>query len=296
MRPSPIPALVALALAGCVDGAPERGPSPGGGAPSAPVPEPPLGAASADAVALRASLSEAMATNATLPYDAAWTVLAEAHAAGPGRIRLFYTRAVIPAADRASGDDQAEPDHWNREHLWPQSFGLRAARARTDLHNLVPADRTVNSSRGAKWFDEVDGAHRECAGCEVSTEAWEPPASLKGDVARALFYVDVRYEGDAAAGTPDLALGDAPDPDARRFGRLGALLAWHCADPVSAEEVRRHEVVARAQGNRNAFVDAPGLANEVYGVGPCPVAGTGAGAGPATGARGGPATARARAS
>ena len=239
------------ALAGCVDDPSVR--------------EPGLGAATPDPAALRASLSAAMSGHRTLPYDAAWTALAEAHAVGADGIRLFYSRAVIPAANRASGADQAEPDFWNREHLWPQSYGLRDTGARTDLHNLVPADRTINSSRGAKFYDEVSGAHHECARCEVSREAWEPPAEVKGDVARALFYVDVRYEGEAFEDVPDLVLGDVPDADARRFGVLGTLLAWHCEDPVSVEEVRRHEVVARVQGNRNAFVDSPSLVEGVYG-------------------------------
>ena len=249
-------ALVA-ALAGCTDGV--RPDTSGSDAPS-------LGAA-IDVGALRASLSGAMATGRTLPYDAAWTVLADAHSAGDGLIRLFYSRRVIPAADRASGADQAEPDHWNREHLWPQSYGLRGTDARTDLHNLVPVDRTVNSSRGAKYFDEVSGAHAECTRCEVSTVAWEPPAEMKGDVARAAFYMDVRYEGDPADDVGDLALGDAPSAPERRFGRLATLLRWHCEDPVSGDEARRHEIVASAQGNRNAFVDVPSLARDVYGVG-----------------------------
>ena len=87
----------------------------------------------------------------------------------------------------------------------------------------------------------------------------------KGDVARAAFYMDVRYEGAADDTVPDLALGDEPDAGARRFGVLSTLVAWHCSDPVSAEEVRRHEVVAAAQGNRNVFVDEPRLAGKVYG-------------------------------
>ena len=258
MRPIRIPgparlaaATLLVALAGCVDEGPGA--------------EPGLGAATPDPTALRASLSSAMSTGRTLPYGAAWTVLAEAHAAGIDGVRLFYSRAVIPAADRASGPDQAEPDHWNREHLWPQSFGLAGTDARTDLHNLVPVDRTINSSRGAKFFDEVAGAHHECDLCEVSRTAWEPPAEVKGDVARSAFYMDVRYEGEAVDAVPDLSLGDDPDAGARRFGRLGTLLAWHCEDPVSSDEVRRHEIVAAAQGNRNAFVDSPSLVEDVYG-------------------------------
>lgn len=207
-----------------------------------------------------------MSTNRVLAYDAAWTVLADAHAAGRDGIRLFYTQAVIPAADRASGADQAESDYWNREHLWPQSYGLEGTDARTDLHNLVPVDRTVNSARGNKVYDEVSGAHRECTVCETNSVAWEPPPIVKGDVARVVFYMDVRYEGLAADDVPDLSLSDEPSAENARFGVLSTLLRWHCEDPVSQDEVRRHEVIARAQGNRNAFVDAPELVGDVYGV------------------------------
>ena len=265
MRTTPplvLSSVLVAALCGCADDI--RPTEPPAERPS----DPALGAA-IDVDALRASLSTAMATGRTLPYDAAWTVLADAHSVGDDGIRLFYTRRVIPAANRASGADQAEPDHWNREHLWPQSYGLRGSDARTDLHNLVPVDRTVNSSRGAKYFDEVSGAHAECTLCEVSTRAWEPSAEVKGDVARAAFYMDVRHEGGADDDVPDLALGDAPSAPERRFGRLSTLLRWHCEDPVSSDEARRHDIVATAQGNRNAFVDVPALVGDVYGTA-CP--------------------------
>ena len=219
----------------------------------------------ADAAALRASLSAAMSDHAPLPYGDAWDVLAEGAEVSPGAIRLFYTRRIVPSDARASGADQAEGDYWNREHVWPRSYGLEDADAETDVHNLVPVDRTVNSSRGNKVFDEADTPHHECAVCRVSGEAWEPAPEVQGDVARIAFYMDVRYEGGLTDDVPDLSLSDDPAPDAARFGVLSTLIDWHCRDPVSGEEVRRHEVAARAQGNRNAFVDAPELAGEIYG-------------------------------
>ena len=46
---------------------------------------------------------------------------------------------------------------WDREHLWPQSYGLVAisanSRAKTDLFNLRPIDYTVNSTRGNLYYD-----------------------------------------------------------------------------------------------------------------------------------------------
>ena len=44
---------------------------------------------------------------------------------------------------------------WNREHVWPKSHGFpdQDDIAYTDVHNLKPADRSVNSSRGTKDYD-----------------------------------------------------------------------------------------------------------------------------------------------
>ena len=225
----------------------------------------PDAASTQDTAALRASLSTSMSGNTVLRYADTWDVLAEGAEVSPGAIRLFYTRRLVAPDARASGADQAEGDYWNREHVWPQSYGLRDTDARTDVHNLVPVDRTVNSSRGNKFYDEAGTPHHECTVCSVSGEAWEPAPETKGDVARIAFYMDVRYEGAPEDDTGDLSLSDDPDPDARRFGRLSTLAAWHCTDPVSSEEVRRHEAAARAQGNRNAFVDSPALVEAVYG-------------------------------
>ena len=49
---------------------------------------------------------------------------------------------------------------WNREHVWPNSYGLNGREpAFSDLHNLRAGDATVNSSRGNKLFDVSDLAN-----------------------------------------------------------------------------------------------------------------------------------------
>jgi len=212
---------------------------------------------------LRKVLAERMATNAPVDNRAIWSSVANGARISADRIRLFYTRREISAAHRASGGNQGEADFWNREHVWPRSYGLKQSPAEDDLHNLVPTDRTVNSSRGNKVFGPGERTHRECHECRVSADVFEPPDEVKGDVARILFYMDVRYTG--ADGTTDLALGDVPNKQAGVFGPLPTLMAWHCEDPVSDEERRRHKAAATAQGNRNAFVDEPALAPRVFG-------------------------------
>lgn len=223
------------------------------------------GSSSEAASDLRGALSAAMATGQILDYSETWQVVSDGASAGAGKIRLFYTRLVIPEGQRASGADQSEVDYWNREHIWPVSYGLDGTVARSDVHNIVPTDRTVNADRGNLYFDHATTPQRECDQCSESDVAFEPPVEVRGDVARIAFYMDVRYEGTAGDGVPDLTLSDTPDVLAARFGRLSTLIRWHCDYPVSSEEVQRHEAVALAQGKRNAFIDSPELSGDVFG-------------------------------
>jgi len=178
-------------------------------------------------------------------------------------VRLVYSGLSAPKAH--FGDVSG----WNREHLWPNSYGLDDVEpAFSDLHNLRAVDATVNSSRGNKWFDRSDlgdaryakPAHEEALLSSADSDSWEPGEEEKGDIARALFYMAVRYTGDKA-GEPRLVLTDRTDEvtsSTNLMSRLTTLLLWHLADPVDAREQRRNELVfALYQGNRNPFVDHP---------------------------------------
>ena len=256
-----LPLALAVVSSACGTSPTTSASEPDDGAAPATAPE-----ALASTGARRDELATAMASGRVPRYAEAWTVLADGARVAPGLIRLFYTRRVIAETNRASGANQAEGDFWNREHIWPRSFGIDDTAGATDLHNLVPVDATVNSARGNRVYDDDGQPHRECGDCLIGNGSWAPPPEARGDAARIAFYMDVRYDGVDDLDVPDLALGDAPERAAFRFGRLSTLLRWHCGDPVSAEEVQRHEAAATAQGNRNAFVDAPELVESVYGV------------------------------
>ena len=177
----------------------------------------------------------------------------------PSGVLLFYSRRPEPALC-CEGE-------WNREHVWPNAMGIdRRLPPYSDLHNLRPADYDVNAERGHKFFDESDPddqayrepAHPESPLCSADSDSWEPPAEIKGDIARALFYMAIRYEGDG--GEPDLELSDEPSEittAGARMGRLSTLIGWHAGDPVSPEERLRNDRVHEHQGNRNPFVDHP---------------------------------------
>jgi endonuclease I len=156
-------------------------------------------------------------------------------------------------------------DDWNREHVWAKSHGDfgTAPPAGTDAHHIRPTDASVNSSRGNKDFDNGGQQHPEATGCYYDDDSWEPRDEVKGDVARMIFYMSVRYEGDN--GEPDLEVVDevntSPAPE---HGKFSALYAWHQQDPPDAFEMNRNEVIYSYQGNRNPFIDHPEFLILIY--------------------------------
>jgi hypothetical protein len=107
---------------------------------------------------------------------------------------------------------------------------------------------------------------------------WEVWNGRRGDVARALLYMDVRYAGGShgitAVAEPDLILTDdlqlidgsntGQNEAVGYMGLLSVLLDWHRQDPVDAVEMQHHETVASFQGNRNPFIDHPEWAACVF--------------------------------
>jgi uncharacterized protein len=153
---------------------------------------------------------------------------------------------------------------WNREHVWAKShgdFGTTAGPG-TDIHHLRPTDASVNSSRGHLDFDNGGTAHIECTECKFDNDSWEPPNRVKGDIARMLMYMAVRYEGN---GEIDLELADKvntyPTPT---HGKKSVLLEWHKQDPVDAFEMNRNNKIQAIQGNRNPFIDHPEWADLIW--------------------------------
>jgi len=133
-------------------------------------------------------------------------------------------------------------NNWNREHVWPQSLlgesaSPAARNTATDAHNLRACNPSVNSSRSNKYFDNI-----------ISDLTYFPSDAHKGDVARILLYMTVRYN--------QLSLVDNA-PNVKQMSRISLLLTWHTDDPVDAFEIQRNNVIYNWQGNRNPFIDNP---------------------------------------
>ncbi|MDY7089135.1 MAG: endonuclease [Actinomycetota bacterium] len=199
-----------------------------------------------------------------LSYDGVWNALkvTDQDPANSANVKLFYS-----GLSRSKSLNGGGSGDWNREHVWAQShgdFGTSAGPG-TDLHHLRPEDVGVNSARGNKDFDNGGTAVSGAPGNYSDSNSWEPRAAVKGDVARMIFYMAVRYEGGDSY--PDLEVDDATSSGtAPRMGRVSALLAWHAADPPdAAERARNQTIYATYQHNRNPFIDHPEWAASIFG-------------------------------
>lgn len=215
----------------------------------------------------RALGDAARAGHRPLTYDEVWAAL-EVTDEAPGdgdRVLLFYSGRTAPKADKVSATRNPDhgPDSWNREHLWPRGRGVgEDGPAATDLHHIRAADVTCNAERGDFGFDRGGTPIDECR-FRRDGDSVEPRDGIKGDLARMLFYMDVRYDG--TDGTPDLRLVRGPGEGEAMMGDLCRLLAWHTADPLTGDELDRHRRIVAEQGNRNPFIDRPDLAAKLYG-------------------------------
>ncbi len=229
---------------------------------------------------LKAALHNLIKDHVMYPYfsDSATAtrdiiIEADIDLANPENIILFYSGRIQDKDFQDHGDNFdyidaygiTHEDAWNREHVWAKSHGFpdMADTAYTDVHHLRPADRSVNGARGNRDFDWGGFALEEVEGCYYDIDSWEPPDRVKGDVARMMFYMAVRYEGDNK--TYDLELLDKTRTYGAKFGKLSTLLKWHKLDPVDERERHRNEVIYSYQHNRNPFIDHPEFVALIWG-------------------------------
>lgn len=252
---------------------------------------------------LRCSLHETIRGHTAYPYSGGttntWTILeiADEDPNNAGRILDVYrNRSYAKGSERAGTGTGIT---YNREHTWPNSLGFGSATGDlglpyapyTDTHMLYLSDTGYNADRGNKPYATCT----QSSGCsERATEAnngfgggsgtypgngnwfkgpdgnsgsFETWGHRKGDIARAVLYMAIRYEGGRDINTnqsePDLELTDdrskivITSASPAYMGLLSTLLAWHQADPPDAAERERNEVIYSFQGNRNPFVDHP---------------------------------------
>lgn len=226
--------------------------------------------------ALHEALHDIIDQHTTYPYTSSqtdvWDILkvTDRDPTNPNNVILLYCGASVDA-DQEWNNGKG----WSREHVWAKSrgdFGTSKG-AGTDVHHLRPADPGINSTRNNRGFDACIACNpvlfnNVATGSFSDGQAWtfEPRQAIKGDIARMIFYMALRY--DAVDGL-DLTLTDSIFSQTDKqplHGKQSTLLAWHQIDPVDNREQYRNEVIEQQfQGNRNPFIDYPELAEHLWG-------------------------------
>ncbi len=251
---------------------------------------------------LRATLHDTIDDHFRLPYTSGstdtWDVLelADQDPGNPGNILDVYGNNSYP---KQGGGNT----FYNREHTWPKSYGFPNDSSSnypySDCHQLFLCDSGYNSSRSNKPFRNCSSSCSEkitvltngtgggsgvypgnsnWTSGSFTSGTWEAWNGRKGDMARAMFYMDIRYEGGVHGTTgvaePDLILTDVEsliaasntgnNESVAYMGMLSVLIQWHQSDPVDDKERARNDAVYIDQGNRNPFIDHPEWADCLF--------------------------------
>ena len=190
-----------------------------------------------------------------------------------GCVRDWYSNITNfrHITDKA-GSYQKEGDVYNREHTVPQSWGAPQA----DIVHVVPTDGYVNNRRGNMPFGEVGKSTYEsangyskvgsCKTAGYSGTVFEPNDEVKGDIARIYFYMATCYESTITSWSGGgVITGTKVQPFAK--WTFDMMVRWSKLDPVDDVERARNNAIAQknVQGNRNPFVDYPGLEDYIWG-------------------------------
>lgn len=155
-----------------------------------------------------------------------------------------------------------DPCEFNREHVYPKSLGTPSFESNStpgaDGHHIRASDVQRNGQRGNQKFADGTGNSRNVTG------GWYPGDEWKGDAARVIMYMYIRYGGQCLP--TNVGIGSsASTPD----DMIELFLKWNSEDPVSTYEDNRNSYHTSgdtySQGNRNPFIDEPYLANLIWG-------------------------------
>ncbi len=152
---------------------------------------------------------------------------------------------------------------WNREHTYPKSLGnpdLGETGPGADAHHLRASDVERNGDRGSQKFADGSGNSGD-----VTSSTWYPGDEWKGDIARMMMYMYLRYGNRCLPKNVGTGPTVASDPN-----MLMLFLEWNAEDPVSQVEDQRNAYLGNGnntygQGNRNPFIDNPYLATLIWG-------------------------------
>lgn len=216
-------------------------------------------------MALKAELADLITSTHTYPttYSEVWAVLqsSDLDPTNSAVVLLMYgynddDASVINDRSRDKDNYGGSTGQWNREHVFPKSLGspdLGTSGPGSDPHNLRASDVQMNGDRGNKMYANGSGN----AGSVGSN--WYPGDEWKGDAARIIMYMYLRYGNRCLPSAVTVGSANAIDP-----AMIDLLLDWNASDDVSTFEINRNNAIYAVLGNRNPFIDNPHIANLIW--------------------------------
>lgn len=232
--------------------------------------------------ALKTALCGIIYNRTEKSYNYLWTAFRTTDKRSDGKVWDMYSDMTnyVFGGSAQGANYSKEGDSYNREHSFPKSwFGGEVMPMYTDLHHMYPTDGFVNNKRGNYPFGETNGnsykSHNDfsklgsCTYPGYTGTVFEPADQYKGDFARTYFYMVTCYEEKLhdwySKNSESRATIDGSKYPGFQTWQLNMLLEWAAADPVSDKEIDRNNAVAGIQGNRNPFIDYPGLEQYIWG-------------------------------
>lgn len=223
--------------------------------------------------ALKSKLAGIIVNPRNVGYDGLWNAYKKTDTRADGYVRDWYSNITNyrHITDKA-GSYQNEGDCYNREHTVPQDW-FSGSGIKSDIVHVVPTDGKINGYRSNHPFGEVGSNFSGSAnnyskwgnaraGLGYSGTVFEPNDEIKGDIARIYFYMITRYEGTCESWGNSVFTSTYPG---LTKWTLDMMMRWSKEDPVDDVETARNNAVFDVQGNRNPYVDYPGLEEYTWG-------------------------------
>jgi endonuclease I len=244
-----------------------------------------------EGAALKTALYQLVKNPSVVPYDSLWHAYVFTDMRPEGYVWDMYsnTTAYANPMDKDLHKNNYEGSGINREHSMPKSWfnpvdvdskGKLTYKdikpMYSDVVHVIPTDGYINNMRSDLPYGETEAATKGSQNMfsKVGPSAiegysgtiFEPADEYKGDLARIYFYMATCYESLAGTWTSDMFDADS-DEGYQPYSpwAFDLLMKWAADDPVSEKETARNEAVWKVQGNRNPFVDYPGLEQYVWG-------------------------------
>lgn len=225
--------------------------------------------------ALKTAFHQVIMAPKVKSYKELWTVYRTTDRRPDGKLYDIYsntTNYVIGSKEQGA-NYRGEGDAYNREHTMPKSWFSKASPMVSDAFHVMPSDGYVNNRRNNYPYGETKGetyqsnnGYSKLGKCTLpgySGTVFEPNDEYKGDLARVYFYMATCYESQIANWNSDVMSHNPYRPYVK--WQMDMLMKWAKQDPVSEKEKARNEAVYKVQGNRNPFVDYPGLEDYLWG-------------------------------